>query len=156
MSPVDGEPPKLPAPAIPSLPQKKSLAGARILLAEDGADNRRLVSMLLRRAGAIVETAENGRIARDFALATMPRHEPYDVILMDMQMPEIDGYEAASQLRAHGYAGPIIALTAHAMHEDRLACLSAGCNDYITKPIDWQTLVGLINKQLEGLAGPRM
>jgi len=126
-----------PAAAAPSQP----LAGLRILLAEDGPDNQRLISFILKKAGATVDLAENGRIAADKALG-----EQFDIILMDMQMPELDGYSAASLLRTKKYAGPIIALTAHAMAEDRARCIQAGCDDYATKPVDKAKLIATITK----------
>ena len=115
----------------------------RILLAEDGPDNQRIISLLLRKAGAEVTMADNGQIAVDYALA---RQEDFDVILMDMQMPVMDGYDATETLRSHGYAGPIIALTAHAMKEDRQRCLDVGCDDYLTKPIDRARFLSIVAK----------
>jgi CheY-like chemotaxis protein len=116
------------------------LAGVRVLLVEDGPDNQRLITLYLEKAGATVETAENGRIALERMRAASPDERP-DVILMDMHMPEMDGYSAARALRREGHRLPIVALTAHAMDGDGDKCLHAGCDDYLTKPIDRAALI---------------
>ena len=116
----------------------------RVLIAEDGVDNQRLLSFLLRKAGAEVEVVDNGRTAMERALAAKQEGKPYAVILMDMQMPVMDGYTSASNLRAAGYSGVIIALTAHTMAGDREKCLAAGCDEYATKPIHGAKLISLI------------
>jgi signal transduction histidine kinase/DNA-binding NarL/FixJ family response regulator len=115
-----------------------------VLLAEDGVDNQLLLSTQLRKAGARVTVAENGKLAVERALAAKASAVPFDVILMDMQMPELDGYGAAALLRARGYTGSIIALTAHAMSGDRDRCLSAGCTDYMSKPVDRRGLIAMV------------
>jgi signal transduction histidine kinase/DNA-binding NarL/FixJ family response regulator len=120
------------------LPEK---IAARVLLAEDGPDNQILVMTHLRRAGADVTVAANGRIAVDLARAAVAEGAPFDLILMDMQMPEMDGYTATATLRKEGYQGAIVALTAHAMEGDREVCIAAGCDDYLTKPIDRDKLL---------------
>ena len=119
------------------------LKGSRILLAEDGRDNQLLIAHHLRKAGATVEVADNGRAAMQMALHALADGRPFDLILMDMQMPEMDGYSATSALRQKNYRGPIVALTAHAMTGDRDKCISAGCNDYAAKPIDRNRLLAL-------------
>ena len=123
---------RAPAPAVNGL---ASLNG-RILLAEDGPDNQRLIALHLRKAGAIVDIADNGRIAMEKIDNAAGAGTPYDLLLTDMQMPEMDGYTLARTLRQRGSTLAIIALTAHAMAEDRDKCLNAGCDDYATKPID--------------------
>jgi len=122
----------------------KTRLDCRVLLAEDGPDNQRLISFLLKKAGAEVTVAENGQIAHDLALAARNEGPPFDVILMDMQMPVMDGYDATSKLREAGYIDPIIALTAHAMSTDRDKCLSVGCDDYVAKPIDHKKLLSVV------------
>ncbi len=114
------------------------LAGLRVLLAEDTEDNRRLLTFFLERSGAEVESVENGRLAVDRILDRTGEETvgpPVDVVLMDMQMPVLDGYDATRELRARGYEGPVVALTAHAMAGDADVCRSAGCNGYAVKPI---------------------
>jgi len=136
-------PPDLPAAAErrePSTDERRALRG-RILLAEDGLDARRLLARHLRAAGAEVETAENGLVACELALRAADTGTPYDLILMDMQMPELDGYDATRQLRAAGYKLPIVALTAHALAGDRDKCLSIGCDDFAAKPIEYAQLM---------------
>lgn len=130
-----------PAAATPAPKQAPLKIEGRILLAEDGTDNQRLISYFLRKAGAEVEIAENGAIAMEMLLAKLKTDEPFDMVLMDMQMPELDGYGATAQLRDMGIVTPIVALTAHAMNGDRERCLNAGCDDYATKPINRPKLV---------------
>ena len=120
----------------------------RILLAEDGIDNQRLISLLLRKAGADVTIVENGQRALDAATEAAASGRPFQLIFMDMQMPELDGYGAASKLRSRGCEVPIVALTAHAMSSDREKCLAAGCNEYLTKPINRELLLSTAAKFL--------
>jgi signal transduction histidine kinase/DNA-binding response OmpR family regulator len=116
----------------------------RVLLAEDGADNRRLITRILTLSGVDVRIAENGQCALEIVEAAQAAGTPFDLVLMDMQMPVLDGYGAVQELRRRGYTIPIIALTAHALAEERARCLEAGCDDFATKPIDRSRLLALV------------
>ena len=145
--------PEEPGPALDRKPvnEKPGVPAqlrCRILLVEDGPDNRKLISFLLRRAGAEVETAENGKIGVERA-----EQESFDLILMDMQMPVMDGYTATALLRERGYDRPIIALTAHAMSGDAERCLAAGCSAYLTKPVEAGKLIRSLQEALSTGSG---
>jgi PAS domain S-box-containing protein len=120
-----------------------NLPPCRILLVEDGATNRKLIGLILERAGARVRTAENGQAGVEAAAL-----ESFDVVLMDMQMPVMDGYSAARELRRRGFTRPIVALTAHAMTGDERKCREAGCSGYLTKPIKPERLLETVAEAL--------
>lgn len=135
------------APDGPQGEAEPPLRGIRVLLAEDGDDNALLLTHYLSKAGAQVARVVNGleAVRAIYAEPTEDAGEcSPDVIIMDMQMPVMDGYTAASVLRERGCTAPIIAATAHALEEDRRKCLEAGCTDYISKPIDRSRLVSVI------------
>jgi len=146
-------------PSDPSVPAENEVKhsaadsrpklNCRILLAEDGPDNQRIISYVLKQAGAEVTVAENGKIAVECARTARDDGNPYDAILMDIQMPVLDGFGATSILRSEGFSTPIIALTAHAMASDRKRCLEAGCDDYLSKPIDHQGFLALVARYVE-------
>jgi CheY-like chemotaxis protein len=139
------EPPQAASPTPPLSPES---LGARVLLAEDGEDNMRLISFMLKKLGVEVVGVMNGRDAVDVALAAEQRGTPFDLVLLDMQMPVLDGYGAAADLRSQGYPRPIVALTAHAMSDDAAKCHAAGCDDYATKPINRDRLRAVLAKHL--------
>jgi len=120
-----------------------------VLLAEDNAVNQRLAASLLERRGHKVTIAGNGREAVDAV-----QQRAFDVVLMDVQMPEMGGFEATAAIRAaeqeRGSHLPIIAMTAHAMKGDRERCLAAGMDEYITKPLDPRQLCAVVERMAEG------
>jgi CheY-like chemotaxis protein len=122
----------------------KQLA-CRVLVVDDRRDVRYLAEHFLEEAGAVVETANDGLEALEKVAA---ESKAFDLILLDMQMPKLDGYQCAAQLRERGFRQPIIALTANAMKGDREKCLSAGCDDYVAKPIDRRQLVSTVARYM--------
>jgi PAS domain S-box-containing protein len=124
-------------------PADRKLPPARILVVDDGEANRQLVQLVLERAGACVSTATNGQEAVDQAAGN-----DFDAILMDMQMPVMDGYTATARLREMGVTQPIIALTANAMKGDEEKCRAAGCSGFLSKPVDLDALIVTLAAQL--------
>ena len=119
------------------------LKGKRVLLVEDSEDNQVLIARFLGAAGMHVEVAGNGREGIDKAQSGQ-----YDLIVMDIQMPGVDGHEAARTLRRFGYDKPIIALTAHALKEDKERAYANGFSEYLTKPIDPSVLIQTLEERL--------
>lgn len=119
------------------------LSNTRILLVEDSVDNQQLIWLYLTKAGAAVDIADNGLEG-----VVKARTGDYDLILMDVQMPYMDGYTATQRIREDGYKKPIIALTAHAMKEFRVKSLDVGCNDHLAKPIERERLIETIARHL--------
>lgn len=138
-------------PVLSPVIHENLLHGMRILLAEDGKDNRRLISMHLRNSGAEVLAVEDGREACDAILSG--QGGTFELVLMDMEMPLLDGYGATERLRLLGYTGLIVALTANNDPVDRKRCLEIGCNEYISKPVDRQTLVDTVSRLVRAKAG---
>ena len=144
VEPVAGPDAHAADPVAPPPAPLPRLDGRRVLLADDGFDNQMLIGLYLRTAGAVVTTVDNGRRAVDAAVAARDQGRPFDLVVTDMQMPELDGYAATAELRRLGFtAVPVIALTANAMSGDRDRCLAAGCTDYLTKPVDRGPLLRL-------------
>lgn len=131
---------------------KRQLAGMRILVVEDNLLNQQVAEELLSNEGALVSLAANGQIGVDAVQSAVP---PFDVVLMDIQMPEMDGYQATSAIRNRlGLTElPIIAMTANAMVGDREACIAAGMNEHIGKPFDMAKLISLLIRST-GLLSP--
>ena len=134
-----------PAQSAAEVRERWSIPPARVLIADDGAENRELVSLVLAEQGLWVEQAENGQMALDMTLKG-----GFDVVLMDMQMPVMDGYTATRTLRARGIKIPIVALSANAMRGFETPMLEAGCDVFLTKPIDIDALVRTMAKLLGG------
>jgi len=126
------------------------LSTQKILIVDDAKDNRVLLHHIFKRTGAKVEFAFDGQLAIDAVNTARQSRSPYTLILMDMQMPVLDGYHATVELRKQGISIPIIALTAHALDGDREHCLKAGCDEYLSKPVNkellFETCVRLLNE----------
>jgi len=144
-------------PAVPAVGHTPGVPGAeggpagfdaRALVAEDNPDNQKIVRMRLSMMGALVTVASNGLEAVELARAARDAGDPFDLILMDMQMPVLDGYGATRMLRDEGFRTPVVAMTAFAMPGDREECLSFGCDDYVSKPVDWKALQLLLARLL--------
>lgn len=136
----DGKKQPLPTPII-NQTKKPHTCDLRVLLVEDAVENQIIVSHFLKNVGCKIDIAKNGLLGVEMA-----QNNDYDIVLMDIQMPEIDGYEATKRLRQNGYAKPIIALTAHALNEERDHALNSGFTDYLTKPILRESLIATLKK----------
>ena len=127
-----------------------TLQDCRILLAEDDPDHQPLVSRILGSVGASVTVAENGEQALDLIRDAQEEGRPFDVILMDMQMPILDGYAATRQLRQIGFTIPILAVTGRVLSEERKKCFEVGCDDFLAKPFHRADLIARVANCVRG------
>ncbi|HEX8405183.1 MAG TPA: response regulator [Duganella sp.] len=139
------------AAAPPLSPLHGRLAGMRILLVEDNEINQEVAQYILLHAGATVEVAGNGQLAVDLLTGAPER---FDVVLMDVQMPVLNGYDATAALRAAGLTLPIVAMTANVMEDDRRRAAQAGMNAHVAKPIDVEDLIAVLTGLVAGAAAP--
>jgi CheY-like chemotaxis protein len=145
-----------PGSALPRL-EEVSLAPElppRVLVAEDNHDLQQIFARQLTLLGLEVVGVSNGRDAVDLALAAHQVGNPFDLILMDLEMPIVDGYEATRRIRDGGFGGPIVALSGHSTDEYLLDSIKMGCNDCVCKPIDWSQLAELIRRFVPGCNAP--
>ncbi len=119
-----------------------------ILVVDDSSDGRAVISGVLRCIGFTVEIAKNGLEACEQALAASANGQPFDLIMMDMQMPVMDGYAATTRLRELGYSHRIAALTANSYEGAPEECLPAGCDDFANKPVTYEMLLGIAKRNL--------
>ncbi|MBN2474056.1 MAG: response regulator [Pirellulales bacterium] len=126
----------------------------RVLLVEDNEDHQPLLSRILSKVGSHVTVAENGKVALELANVAREKGRPFDAILMDVQMPVLDGLTATRMLRSNGIATPIIAVSARAVSTDRQKCFDAGCDDFVSKPVNRGELVRLLASHVGRTAAP--
>ena len=150
---VDARPPAACSNSLANNPSSELFAG-RVLLVEDSPDSRDLLRLILEQLGLEVDVAEHGGIGCRKAWASSAEGQAYDLILMDVQMPEMDGYEATRRLRSEDWKGRIISLTAHALPGDRQKSLAAGCDDYVAKPITRTSLMAMLRRHLPLRSAP--
>lgn len=123
---------------------KKCLKGRKVLVVDDSKDNQFLINQLLKRSGISVDCADNGKSGFDKAMSG-----DYDMVFMDVQMPVLDGHSATRLLRKNNYTRPVVALTAHAMQDDRKKCIEVGCDGFLTKPVDEAQLLEIIGRHVQ-------
>jgi CheY-like chemotaxis protein/nitrogen-specific signal transduction histidine kinase len=140
------------APLSETRMRARPLLHGRVLVVEDNRTTQHMLTHMLVGAGAEVALAENGEVGRDKALEALSTNHPFDLVLMDMQMPRMDGHTATRELRAQGYRGPIVAVTAHCLTGDREKCIDAGCDDFIAKPIERASFIAACEKWMKPTA----
>ena len=141
-----------PQPSVIGLPAQRP---KRVLVAEDNRDLQNVFARQLTLLGLEVVGVANGRDAVELTLAALAAGHSFDLVLMDLEMPILDGYEAIRQLRDGGFSRPILALSAHSSDDHRLDCITLGCDDCLCKPFDWSQLARLIGEYLPGISGER-
>jgi CheY-like chemotaxis protein len=149
-SPCNTAPANEPAATVNPLSEDRAtpLRG-RLLVVEDDPDIQQIVRLLLQETDLEIDGARDGQAGCEMAEQSLSEGRPYDAIIMDIQMPRMNGYEATGWLRDHGWRGPIIAMTAHTLESDRDKCLAAGCDDYIAKPSIVTALQATIERHLK-------